>query len=134
MPYSHHPAPHNATLRVPRQIPQTSLVMGGVGAIIGGAAAAARNIRRMKEEHITRQEAVRDTLKEAAGVGLASTVATAVVGAVGASGVWAVFGAAAAAAGTKYLWDAASTPARTVAATAPSKESKPRKSQKAQQA
>lgn len=66
---------------------------------------------------INREEAVSDTIKEAAGTGLATATATAVVGAVGATGLLSLIGVLAAATGTKYLWNAATEPEKTPAAT-----------------
>ncbi|MBC2712737.1 MAG: magnetosome protein MamC [Desulfosarcina sp.] len=99
-----------------------------MGAIIGGTAAAAKNIRRVKDAEINREEAVRNTIKEAAGAGLATAAATAVVGAVGATGLLSLVGILAMATGTKYLWDATTAPEKAPAA-AP-KEAKPKKETK----
>jgi len=107
MSHPKHPAIYPSTTRVARFVPSAALAMGGAGAIIGGTAAAAKNIRRVKNEEIKREEAVKDTMKEAAGAGLATAAATAVVGAVGATGLLSLAGILAVATGTKYLWDAA---------------------------
>jgi hypothetical protein len=128
MPRTNYPMAQSATTRVTRFVPQASLAMGGVGAIVGGTAAAAKNIRRLRDAEINREEAVKDTFKEAAGAGLATATATAVVGAVGATGLLSLVGLLAVATGTKYLWDAATTPKKAVAA-AP-KNSKPKKETK----
>ncbi|MCD6560699.1 MAG: magnetosome protein MamC [Deltaproteobacteria bacterium] len=80
-----------------------------MGAIIGGTASAAKNIKLVKVKKIERQEAVKDTVKEAAWAGLA----TAVVGAVGTTGLLSLFGILAIATGTKYLWDTATVPEKT---------------------
>ena len=98
--------------QVTRFVPRATLSMGGVGAVIGGTAAAAKNIRRVKEAEISREEAVRNTLKEAAGAGLATAAATAVIGAVGARGLLSLVGILTVATGTKYLWDAAVAPGK----------------------
>jgi hypothetical protein len=133
MSYSKHPAAYAATTRVTRFVPQASLAMGGLGAVIGGTAAAARNIRRVKDEGISREEAVKDTGREAAGAGLATAAATAVVGAVGATGLLSLVGVLAVATGAKYLWDSASTPRKALAAPpAPSKPKKTTKSKKSE--
>ncbi|MGD8387082.1 MAG: hypothetical protein PVG49_08065 [Desulfobacteraceae bacterium] len=116
MPQSNHPAMQPATTKVTRFVPQATLAMGGLGAIIGGSAAAARNIRRVKDEEINREEAVRNTIKEAAGAGLATAAATAVVGAVGATGLLSLLGILSLATGTKYFWDIATTPEKAPAA------------------
>jgi hypothetical protein len=125
MPHSNHPTAHTATAKVSRFVPQATLAMGGVGAIVGGTAAAAKNIHRVKNAEINREAAVKDTIKEAAGTGLATATATAVVGVVGATGLLSLLGILAVATGTKYLWDAATVPAKTPpAATAPKKTPK----------
>jgi hypothetical protein len=125
MPYSNHPVARAATTNVSRLVPRAALTLGGVGAVIGGASAAAKNIRRVKEAEVNREEAVKDTIKEAAGAGLATAAATAVVGAVGATGFLSLLGVLAVATGTKYLWDTATSPAQAPEA-APA-EAKPKK-------
>jgi len=116
-----HPSKHIATTKVTRFVPGASLAMGAVGAVIGGTAAGAKNIRRVNAQEITREEAVRDTFKEAAGTGLAVSAATAVVGAVGATGLLSLVGIAAVATGAKYLWDSAISPVK-IPAPAPAPE------------
>lgn len=125
MPYSKYPATRTATAKTTRFVPQNTLAMAGVGAIIGGTAAAAKNIRRVKHAEIKRDEAVKDTIKEAAGAGLATATATAVVGAIGATGLLSLVGLLSVATGTKYLWDAMTAPERTIASK--SKQTKPKK-------
>ena len=107
MPYNKYPAAYNPSTNMTRVLPKASLAVGGVGAIIGGTAAAAKNIRRVKNEEINREEAVRDTVKEAAGAGLATAAATAVAGAVGGAGWLSLLGFMAVATGAKYVWDSA---------------------------
>lgn len=125
MPTSNHPAVHNAIRTVPRSVPQVALAMGGVGAVIGGSAAAAKNIREVREGRISRDAAVRNTIRETAGAGLSTATATAVVGAVGATGFLSLLGIVAVATGTKYLWDLATVPIHGVAE--PSPKPKPAK-------
>ncbi len=127
MPYARYPASYTTASRVTRFAPRASLVMGGVGAVIGGVSAAARNIRRVRESEVSREEAVRSTLKDAAGTGLAAAAATAVVGAVGASGFMALAGIVVVATGAKYLWDAGTAP---VQAKSSRVEAKPEKAVK----
>jgi hypothetical protein len=129
MSFSHHPMAHSAMTNATRSVPRSSLAMGGVGAIIGGTAAAAKNIRRVKDGEIHREEAVRDTIKEAAGAGLATAAATALVGVFGATGLLSLVGIVAVATGTKYVWDAATASASRPGAA--SKQVKPRKKEKA---
>lgn len=124
MSYPKHHSPSETPMKVTRFVPSATLAMGGVGAIVGGTAAAAKNIRRVKNEEINRQEAVKDTVKEAAGTGLATAVATAVVHAVGATGLLSLVGILAVATGSKYLWDAATEPGK---APAPEATEKPKK-------
>jgi hypothetical protein len=90
---------------VTRFVPQNTLAMGGVGAVIGGAAAAAKNIRRVKDDEINGAEAVKNTIKEAAGTGLATATATVVVGALGATGFFSLAGFLSITTGAKYVWD-----------------------------
>jgi hypothetical protein len=119
----------HATAKGNRSISQASLAMGGLGAVIGGTAAAARNIRRLEGSEIARDEAVKDTLKEAAGAGLATAAATAVVGAVRATGFLSLVGILTVATGTKYLWDTALIREK-ASAPAVSKKTTPRKGTK----
>jgi hypothetical protein len=109
MPYNQNLMQHTSTTRVTSFVPRAALAMGTVGAVIGGTAAAAKNFRRVSEGEINREEAVKDTVKEAAGAGLATAAAGAVVGAMGATGFFAFLGVVAVATGTKYLWDSATT-------------------------
>jgi len=84
--------------------------MGCLGAIIGAASAAAKNIPMVKNNEIKRTEAVKIVLKESAGVGLATAAATAVVGTVAPrSGVFSLLGFTAVTAGVKMLWDKAAS-------------------------
>ncbi|MFZ5451070.1 MAG: hypothetical protein ACOZF2_04270 [Thermodesulfobacteriota bacterium] len=94
-------------------VPRMSLISGVLGAAAVGAGAAAKGIRLVKEGAMTREEAVRHTIQEAAGGGIASAVAAAVTGAVGASGILGILAFVATATGAKYLWDTAVSPAKT---------------------
>ena len=109
-----------APLKVNRQVPNVTLTAGSVAAIIGGSSALAKNIRKVKQEEITREEAVKDTLREAAGAGLATAAGAAAVGAVGASGWFSLLGFFTAATGVKYLLNSA-TAQEAPAAPAPRK-------------
>lgn len=82
-----------------------TLAMGAVGAIVGGTAAAARNISRVNKNEITRNEAVTDSLKEAGTTGAATATATAVVSAIGLTGTISLVGLVAVAIGAKYAAD-----------------------------
>lgn len=89
-------------------ISRASFGMGCVGAVIGAASAAATNIPMVKNGELDRKQAVKIVLKESAGVGLAATAATAVVGTVAPrSGFFSILGFAAITVGAKMLWDKA---------------------------
>ena len=88
--------------------------MGCVGAVIGAASAAAKNIPMVKNNEIKRTEAIKIVLKESAGVGLATAAATAAVGVVAPrSGIFSILGFTAVATGVKMLWDKASSSDKT---------------------
>lgn len=93
--------------------PRASLAMGAAGAIVGGSIAAARNISRVQKEEMTREEAVRDVLKESGTTGLSTAMATAVVSATGLTGILSLTGLLFVAVGTKYLADKAVAGSRT---------------------
>ncbi|QEP43967.1 magnetic particle protein [Ectothiorhodospiraceae bacterium BW-2] len=79
--------------------------IGVFGALVGGAGAAAKNIKDSRDGLVTPVEAVVDTSKEAAGAGVATVVSAVSVGAAGV-GLGASLGIAAVTAiGAKYLWD-----------------------------
>ncbi|MFH1137678.1 MAG: hypothetical protein V1816_16550 [Pseudomonadota bacterium] len=109
MSYHQYPATWTPPNKVTRFVPQAALALGAVGAVVGGTAAAARNIRRMRAGEIDRDQVARDSLGEAAGAGLATAVAAAAIGAVGATGLLSLAGVLVVATGTKYLWDSAAT-------------------------
>lgn len=104
MPYSNYSATYTTSNTI-RFAPRATLAMGGVGAVIGGTVAAAKNIRRVNNGEIKREEAVKNTIKEAAGTGLASAAATGLITATGATGLLSLAGIVAIATGSKYLWD-----------------------------
>lgn len=87
--------------------PRASLAMGAAGAIVGGAVAAARNIGKVQQGEITREQAVRDVLKESGSTGISTAVATAAISAVGMTGLVSLLGFMTVAVGTKYLADKA---------------------------
>lgn len=64
------------------------LRMSAVGAIIGGTAAAAANIRRVQRNDISPEEAIRRTLKTGVNSALATAAATAVAGMLGRNRLW----------------------------------------------
>lgn len=82
-----------------------TLAMGAVGAIVGGTAAAARNISRVHNNEITRNEAVTDSIKEAGTTGVATATASAVVRSIGLTGTLSLVGLVALTIGAKYAAD-----------------------------
>ena len=83
-----------------------SLKVGMAGAIAGGAIAAVKGINDVRKNKITKDKAAGRILREAGGTGVASGVATAVVGMLRVSGL--ITGAlvfTGTAVGTKYLWN-----------------------------
>ncbi len=105
-----------------------TLAMGAVGAIVGGTAAAARNISRVNKDEITRSEAVKDSLKEAGTTGVATATATAVVSSIGLTGTLSLVGLVAVAIGAKYATDKVLSSASAACAKAvPAAEAAPEK-------
>lgn len=86
-------------------LPRASVAMGGAGAIVGGAVAAARNYDKVKNKEITREEAVKDVVRESSTTGLATATATAFVGVMGLTGLLSLAGIVVVTAGTKNLAD-----------------------------
>ena len=87
-------------------VSRASFAMGGVGAVIGAATAAAKNIPMAKNDEIGRTEAVKNILKESAGVGLATAAGTAVAAIImPRSGFFSLLGFVTVATGTKILLD-----------------------------
>jgi hypothetical protein len=62
--------------------------MGVVGALIGGTYAAATNMKRVQQDAISTEEAIRRTLKTGVSTGLATAAATAVAGMLGQQRSW----------------------------------------------
>lgn len=95
-----------------RRIPsvQSALAMGGVGLIVGAAGSAAANIRRLNDGKIDKGQAARNVIRDAAGAGVATAAATAVVGGLGLTGLLSVAGLLATATATHYLYDTAFEP------------------------
>ncbi len=85
---------------------RAALMMAGLGALIGGTASAAKNIRGVREAQIDPRQAVQDTARETAGAAVATGVATLVMGYANPRGTTLnLLGTIAVATGTKYLWD-----------------------------
>jgi len=87
--------------------PRASLAMGAVGAVIGGSMAVSRNMVRVRDKEITREDAVRDVLRESGSTGISTAMGTAAVSAAGLTGVLSLAGFVVVAAGARYLADRA---------------------------
>ncbi len=85
--------------------PRATLAMGAVGVVVGGAIAAAKNYDKVKKSEMTREDAVKDVLKESGTTGLATATATAVVGVLNLPGLISLAGIVVVTAGTKRLAD-----------------------------
>ncbi|GEM_PF-1377343 len=92
-----------ATSRV--LLPAVVSASGTVGAVVGGAVAAAKDIKRVQNGEMTKGEAVADVGKEAVGTGLSTAAGVAVTGALGIGGLLGIVGIVGVAVGTKYLWN-----------------------------
>jgi hypothetical protein len=115
VPKTYYPAPVAAyprTTYVSAMVPRAGLVTGVAGAMVGGISEAAKGIRHVKKGEITREQAVRNTFKEAAGAGVATATATVVVGALGATGILGLMALFATATGVKYAWNTAVAPVK----------------------
>ncbi|PID40000.1 MAG: hypothetical protein CR984_05465 [Proteobacteria bacterium] len=88
----------------------SALAMGGFGMIVGGAASAAANIRRMNNGETEKGEALKNVTRDAVGAGVATATATLLVNMLRLSGLFAVAGTLTAATATKYLYDTAFEP------------------------
>lgn len=86
---------------------RATVAMGAVGAIVGGAVAAARNYDKVKTKELSREAAVKDVLKETGTTGLATATATALVSALGFTGLLSLAGIVVVTAGAKHLADKA---------------------------
>lgn len=90
-------------------VTRAALVGGAAGAVIGGTISAAKQAKDVRDEKITKKEAVANTAKDAAGSGIATAAGVAVAGAVGVGGFASLLVMAAAATGVKYLWDSSTS-------------------------
>jgi hypothetical protein len=79
--------------------------VGVLGAIVGGAAAVAKNAQLLKAGKVSQREAAIDTGKETVGAGLATAFSAAAAGAVGGGLVVSLGVAVAAGIAGKYAWD-----------------------------
>lgn len=94
-----------ATVATRVLLPAAVSASGTVGAVVGGAVAAAKDVKRVNAGVMTKGEAAADIGKEAVGTGLSTAAGVAVTGALGIGGLLGVVGIIGVAAGTKYLWD-----------------------------
>ena len=78
---------------------------GALGAVVGGALAAARDIKHVNDGAMTTSEAAADVGKEAVGSGLSTAAGVAATGILGLGGLLGLAGFVGVAAGTKYLWN-----------------------------
>ncbi|OEJ64951.1 magnetosome protein MamC [Magnetovibrio blakemorei] len=79
--------------------------IGVFGAVVGGSAALAKNLRARETDGLSTEAIVVDTAKEAAGAGAATALSAVVVGMVGGGLVVSLATAFVAAAAGKYAWD-----------------------------
>ncbi|MBF0189220.1 MAG: magnetosome protein MamC [Magnetococcales bacterium] len=79
--------------------------VGVLGAVVGGSAALAKNLKAKSEGEITTREVVVDTSKETAGAGVATAFSAYVTGVVGASLIPSLGTAFVTAVVGKYAWD-----------------------------
>ncbi len=86
-------------------LPAATTAAGGVGAIVGGAVAAAQDVKRVNQGEMTKAQAAADVGKEAVGTGLSTAAGVAVTGALGVTGLLGLASIVGVAAGTKYLWN-----------------------------
>lgn len=104
--YEAYPSPaYSHQIQPGQYLSRATIVMTGLGAVVGGASAAARNIRRVKTNEIDRREAVADTAREMAGAGVATGLASVVMSTLNAGMAVSLLGTTALAIGAKYVWD-----------------------------
>lgn len=85
--------------------PRATLAMGVVGAVIGGFVASARNYDKVKYGEMSKDEAVKDVIRESGTTGVSTAAGTAVMSALGTSGLISLAGMVFVAAGTKRVLD-----------------------------
>jgi hypothetical protein len=81
------------------------VAMGLIGAMVGASAAAAGNIRKVRQGEMNNGEAVSGTVREAAGAGLATAAGAAVADNVGNNTLLSTVVLLAVATGAKYAWN-----------------------------
>jgi hypothetical protein len=107
MRYQTYASDARASHRILPSVSHSALMLGGLGAVVGAGNAIAKGNRQIKNQEISKQQAVEHVFNESLGTGLAVAAAAAVVGASRARGLTSLVGILAIAAGTKYLWDTA---------------------------
>ncbi len=80
---------------------------GAMGAIVGGALAAAQAIPMVKNKQIDAGQAVGEVVREAAGTGVATAAGACVAGAASLGGFVSLLAMFGVATGVKYLWNSA---------------------------
>lgn len=72
------------------------------GALTGATAAAARNLRQVKDGTMTRKEAAADVIQEASSMGIAGSIGVGITAALGLTGAFSIVGVALISSGAKY--------------------------------
>ena len=106
-------------------VSRSALNLGGVGAMVGGVAAAAQVIPQVRNNQMSAGQATREVVKEAAGAGVATAAGAAVAGAVGLGGFVSLLAMFGVATGVKYLWNSAFDGACCAQAAAPAPAEEP---------
>ena len=101
---------NSVTLSRPVASAPSPWAAGGFGMIVGATASAAANIRRLNNQEIDRGQAMKNVIRDAAGAGVATATAAAVVGAFRLGGLFNLAGILAVGTATKYLYDTAFEP------------------------
>jgi len=86
---------------------QSAAGVGVLGSIVGGSAAAAKNIKDHRKGNVSTNEALYDTGKEGMGAGVATAISALSVGVVGGGLAVSLGTAFVAAVGAKFVWDRA---------------------------
>ena len=84
---------------------QSTASIGVLGGIVGGTAAAAKNIKSLKNGEISQSEAALDVGKETVGAGVATAAAAVAAGMVGSSVLISAVTVIGVGTGAKYFWD-----------------------------
>lgn len=84
---------------------QSAVGVGVLGALVGGGAAAAKTLADHRRGLVDRDHVIRETGKEAAGVGIASAASVVAAGAVGGGLILSLGTILVTATAAKYAWD-----------------------------